>query len=201
MSLRAAFLCILLWSLLASAARSQSRSATEFFLEPGLQYGGALERQRFRESNGRLSADVGLLYRLGDERTATNRIGIALHASVGSRDAYFAVRPRFTRRLNDMVAVSVSAGWIFATPQQDGPPEDATLSEDGFVGGVLVSHGDVGVGVDVRVLDVGPSVGYDGGTETTLLGGIHFLGKPGLQAAAFGAGIILVLAAIYAASL
>ena len=201
MATRVRLLFVVLLTLAAAAARSQNGFATEFFVEPGIQYGSAVEKKRFRESNMRLSADVGVGYRLGDGRAETNRIGIALHGSFGSRDAYFAVRPRFTRRLTDMVAASVSAGWIFATPQQDGPPEDATLSENGFVGGVLVSHGDIGVGVDVRVLDVGPSVGHDGGSETTVLGGVHFLGTPGMQAAAFGAGIILVLAALYVASL
>jgi hypothetical protein len=94
-----------------------------------------------------------------------------------------------------------SAGWIFATPQQDQDPEDATLSDNGFVGGAQISHGDIAVGVDVRVLDVGPSSGYSGGTETTVLGGVSLLGKPGLQTATFGAAVVLLLSIVYVASL
>ena len=52
-----------------------------------------------------------------------------------------------------------------------------------------------------RVLDVGPSIGYPGGTETTVLTGVSFLGTPGLKLAAFGAGVLLVLSAVYLASL
>jgi hypothetical protein len=184
-----------------TAAGAQWRERTDFLLEPAVQYGRAVDRMRFRESNERIAADLGLLFRLGDPSRDTNRVGLTLHGSFGSRDAVFALRPRYTRRLTDQVLATFSAGWIFATPQQDNDVEDATLSENGFIGGVQVSHGDIGLGVDVRVLDVGPSLGYEGGTETSLLGGVVFLGRPGLVAAGFGAGIVLILSAIYLASL
>jgi hypothetical protein len=184
-----------------TATRAQWRQRTDFLLEPTVQYGRAVDRVRFRESNERLAVDLGLLFRLGDPAHDTNRIGLTLHGSFGSRDAVFALRPRYTRRLTEQALATFSAGWIFATTQQDNNVEDATLSENGFIGGVQVSHGDIGLGVDVRVLDVGPSLGYEGGTETSILGGIVFLGRPGIVAASFGAAIVLILSAIYVASL
>jgi hypothetical protein len=185
----------------AGPAAAQWRERIDFILEPSIQYGRAVDQVRFRESNERLAADFGVLFRLGDPARDTNRVGVTLHGSFGSRDAVFAIRPRYTRRLTEHVLTTFSAGWIFATPQQDKAIEDATLDEHGFIGGVQVSHGDIGLGVDVRRLDVGPSFGYDGGTETSVLGGIVFLGRPGLVAAGFGVCVLLVLSGIYLASL
>lgn len=192
---------IVLLGLLATSASSQIHPSIEFFLEPGIQYGRALQQKRFRESNERIFADVGVRYRLGDGSSDSNRVGVALHASFGSRDAYFAVRPRYTRRLSERVTTTFSAGWIFAVAQQDNLPEDATLSDNGFVGGAQISHGDIALGIDARLWDVGPSRGYEGGTETSVLAGISLLGSPGIKAAVFGAGILLLLSAVYVASL
>ena len=198
---RVVFVVLGVLLLSVASATAQIAKRTDFFLEPGLQYGRAVEQVRFRESTERVTFDVGVRTRWGDVNTDVNRLGLGLHASIGSRDAYFALRPRYTRRLTDMVLATFSAGWIFATPQQDTQPEDASLSDNGFVGGAQISHGDIALGVDVRVLDVGPSTGYQGGTESTILGGVSFLGKPGLQAMAFGAGVILVLSILYVASI
>jgi hypothetical protein len=167
-----------------------------FILEPGVHVGAPLKKQRFRESRIRYNVDVGLDF----ARASGRALGITLQSSFAGSDSRFAIRPRYTWGGGDPLSYTLSAGYIFHTVEESNEPEDADVSDSGFVGGGSVNIGDLALQLDLSVVEVGESFGYDGGTEASLFGGVAYRGTTGLKIGAFAGGIVLVLMIIYAAS-
>jgi hypothetical protein len=168
-----------------------------FLLEPGFQFGGALQQQRFQASRLRLNAEVGLLFWLGTGERPAAGIGATLQGSFADSDARFALRPRYTWSRDGGIGYTVSAGYIFHTAEDADGVEKASVSNSGFVGGAGVNLGELALGLDLSIVSVGPSSGYDGGTEASLFGSMSFTGASGRRATLFGLLIFVALSLAY----
>lgn len=187
----------MLLSIIHEAYAESAESRIRFIVEPGVHVGGPVEKQRFRESRIRYNADLGVAF---DRADSPHAFGITLFSSFAGSDSRFAIRPRYTRTLTESRSFTLSAGYIFDTAEESNKPEDAEVSNSGFVGGGSLNLSDLALQLDVSVVSVGPSVDHEGGTETSLFGGVAFRGSPGLKVGAFAAGIVLVLSLIYVAA-
>jgi hypothetical protein len=170
-----------------------------FVLEPGAQYGGSLEQKRFRESSIRYNLHTGFVF--GIDAKSDRVVGVTLHSAFAGSDSRFSIRPRFTWDRNNSPSYTISAGYIFHTAEDANGIEDAEVSDSGFVGGGSVNLGDLALQLDVSIVDVGPTVGHEGGTETSLFGGVGYRGIPGVKIGVFALSIVLVLSAIYIGSI
>lgn len=172
----------------------------QFLLEPGFQIGGVLKQQRFDSSRLRFSADAGLLVWLDSGETHTSGVGATLQGSFADSDARFALRPRYTWSRDGHLGYTLSAGYIFYTSENADGEEKATVSNSGFVGGGGINLGELALGLDLSVVSVGPTLGHDGGTETSLFGCMSFTGASGRRATLFGLALFAALSIAYLAA-
>lgn len=175
-------------------AAGQSRGV---YIETGVQAGGVIGVESVSHSSVRAVSEIGYMFAGGAEHGTAWGGGATVYAGLGREDMRLGIKPRVRYRFRPQWFVDVSAGFIFATLEND-----LGVSDTGFVGGVHLGYGKwwtLRADVNVKKVDEFRYVTYDppvlreSGYETAVYAGLALRNKGGWVAAAVGTAALLGL--------
>jgi len=175
------------------------------YVETGLVAGGAVGAESPSFSALRAVSDIGYMWgRYPAPDGGKWGGGATLYFSLGEEDLRLGITPRVRYSFRPNWSIDVSAGYIFATSENE-----PGVSDTGFAGGLHLNYRSwLTVRADVNVIKfddwtTGPQnqpVLHEGGYETAIYGGLALRNRSGWVATAVGVGALLALMLIVVTS-
>ena len=175
------------------------------FIETGILAGMAagVESQSF--STFRAFTEVGYMWgKRPDPEGGPWGGGATIYLGLGHEDLRLAIAPRVRYSFSPYWSLDVSAGYIFATSENE-----PGVANTGLLGSVNLNQGSwLTYRAEVNVKEVQPwptyqmnePVVHEGGHETSIYGGIAARGRPGWVAAGIGVAAVFTLMLLVLAS-
>jgi hypothetical protein len=175
------------------------------YVETGLVVGGVVGAVSPSHSDLRAVSDVGYLWgRRPDPDGSKWGGGVTLYLGLGTEDLRLGLKPRIRYSILHRWSFDVSAGYIFATLENE-----PNVSDTGFVGGLHLHYGNwvtLRTDVNVKKVDEWTTVHWNqpvvhaGGYETAVYVGLALRNRPGWVATSVGTAALLGLMLVVLAS-
>lgn len=175
------------------------------YVETGLVAGGVAGSEGPSHSDLRAVSDIGYLWgRHPIPGSSKWGGGLTLYLGLGSEDFRMGLTPRLRYSFGPKWSFDVSAGYIFATLENE-----PNVSDTGFAGALHLNYGSwftIRADVNVKKVDEWTTVHWnqpvihEGGYETAIYAGVAMRNRPGWVATAVGVAAFLGLMLMVVAS-